>query len=306
MDKPSPAAPTPEEAQARIHRVEELAASNAPMDDLVAAVRAVHLGCTIKIVTAEAGKRFFRAVKMTEKPVVKSRVSYPPAQKASLGRANDEGHPVFYASFADSATPDGSGNLIACAFESRAKAGELFAVGEWVAVEDLILYPFGFQSPRVSAMARGTQPWIRQSEPVEAMKVINAWESKVFTRMVRPGEECEYRVGVALTKYALNMRDDFGFTDRISGIVFPAVATELNTDNVCLTPAAADNGLELLDVRMLEVKNLRLLEDGDECPETGAVGAAEVTIYDRSYPCNGKDEIKWPQTWIMRSTFTSF
>jgi hypothetical protein len=102
------------------------------------------------------------------------------------------------------------------------------------------------------------------------------------------------------------MRDDFGFTDRISGIVFPAVATELNTDNVCLTPAAADNGLELLDVRMLEVKNLRLLEDGDECPETGAVGAAEVTIYDRSYPCNGKDEIKWPQTWIMRSTFTSF
>jgi hypothetical protein len=157
MDKPSPAAPTPEEAQARIHRVEELAASNAPMDELVAAVRAVHLGCTIKIVTADAGKRFFRAVKMTEKPVVKSRVSYPPAQKASLGRANEEGHPVFYASFADSATPDGSGNLIACAFESRAKAGELFAVGEWVAVEDLILYPFGFQSPRVSAMARGAQ-----------------------------------------------------------------------------------------------------------------------------------------------------
>lgn len=306
MDKLSHAPPTPEEAQARIHRVEELAASDAPMDDLVAAVKTVHLGCRVKIVTAEAGKRFFRAVKTTEKPILKSRVSYPPAQKALLSRANEEGHPVFYASFADSITPDGSANLIACAFESRAKAGELFAVGEWVAAEDLILYPFGFQSPRVSAMLRGTQPWIRQSEPVEAMRVINAWESDVFTRMVRPGEEREYKVSVALTKYALDLRDDFGITDRVSGVVYPAVATDQNTDNVCLTPTAADYGLELLDVRILEVRNLRLFGDQEGSPEKGAVGAAEVTIYDRSYPCNGKNEIKWPQTWTLRSTFTSF
>jgi hypothetical protein len=117
MDKPSPAAPTPEEAQARIHRVEELAASNAPMDELVAAVRAVHLGCTIKIVTAEAGKRFFRAVKMTDKPVVKSRVSYPiiwPEHLVSaFGRKKSAGKP-----FVERGTrTSGAGPTACCAFE---------------------------------------------------------------------------------------------------------------------------------------------------------------------------------------------
>jgi hypothetical protein len=304
MDKPSTAPPTPEEARTRIQRVEELASSDAPMEELAAAVKAVHSGCAVKVVTVGPGKRMFRAVGVKERPVHKSRVSYPPAHLAPLGRANDIGQSLFYASIADSPGPEGRSNILACAWESKAEDGDLLAIGEWVAIETLPLYPFGFQALQMNTMLRGNQPWIRQSTPEDAMEVINAWESEVFTRVVKPGDERQYRISVALTKYALDIRAEMGDTDRVSGIVFPAVATQLNSDNICLTPEAADNGLALLGVRILDAKNMHLFGDQEERPEEGAVGIAEVTFHDTSYPCNGRDEIKWPKRWIMRSIFT--
>jgi len=295
MTNPRTAPPTPEEARTRIQQVEELASRDAPIEDLVAAIKAIRLGCDVQMVTLEPDKRIFRAVRVTEPPVHKSRISYPPSAKAALGRANDLGQSLFYASIADSPGPSGRSNILACAWESKAEDGDLLAIGEWVVIETLPLYPFGFQAPEMSAMIRGNQPWMRGSTPEDTMAVIHDWESQVFTRIVKPGDEHYYRVSVALTKYALGLRGDMGETDRASGIVYPSVATRLNSDNICLTPEAADNGLALLGVRILDAKNMRMFGDHDERPHEGAVGSADVTFHDSSYPCKGGDEIKVAQ-----------
>jgi hypothetical protein len=222
-----------------------------------------------------------------------------------LGRANEEGQPLFYASIADRPGPEGRSNILACVWESKIEAGDLLAVGEWAATKTLPVYPFGFQAPEMSTMVRANQPWIHASLPEDAMALINEWESRVFTRIVKTGDERQYRISVALTKYALELRAELGDADRVSGIVYPAVATRLNSDNICLRPEAVDTGLVLCGVWLLRVKNMRLFEEGDWRPEVDAVGAAEVTFCDSSRQCDGSGDIKWPKHWVIGSTFTS-
>jgi len=305
MDQGCVEPPTPEEAFARILRAEELGSSGAPLDELVTAVKAVHLGCAVKMISVCPGKRVFRAVRITEPPIHQSRISYPPNQVVQLpGRANEVGQSVFYASMADDPGPDARSNILACLWESRAREEDLFAIGEWQVIEELVLYPFGFQAPEMREMIRGNQSWIRESEPAEVMSLINAWESGVFTRVVNPGDESQYRMGVALTKYAFGLRAEMGETDRVSGIVYPSVPTRLNSDNICLTPEAADNGLALVGVWIVSAKNMAHLDEPEERPEGIAVGKADVTFHDSSYPCDGSGVIRWPKRMVMSSIFT--
>jgi hypothetical protein len=275
------------------------------MDELVAAVKAVHLGCNVTVLTLFPGKRLFRAVRVTERPIHQSRISYPPSRLLDkMGRANDVGHAMFYASMADRPGLEPRSNFLACVWESKVEDGELLAVGEWEVTEELRVYPFGFQAPEMGNMERGQQPWIHSSMPNESITLIKAWESEVFTRTVNTGEENQYKLSVALTKYAINLRAPMGGTDRVSGIVYPSVATHLCSDNVCLTPEAADEGLALLGVRIMDAKNLRFFRENDDRPDDDAVGGAEVMFHDSSYPCDGSGEVRWPKRWIMRSIFT--
>ncbi len=103
---------------------------------------------------------------------------------------------------------------------------------------------------------------------------------------------------------SFGLRAEMGETDRVSGIVYPSVATGLNSDNICLTPEAADNGLALVGVWIVSVKNMGLLDEPEERPEGIAVGKADVTFHDSSYPCDGSGTVRWPDRLVMRSVFT--
>lgn len=306
MIENQPEQPTPQEASARIKNAEEMASSGVPMEELVAAVKYVHRGCRIKLVGLESGKRLFRAVRVSELPIHRSRVGYPPASVITqLGRANDVNESLFYASIGDAPGLEPRSNMLACVWECKVRDGDLLAVGEWEVLDRITLYPFGFQAPEMSSMIRGAQSWIQESTPAETMAIINAWESDEFTRIVEPGNEHEYRMSIALTKYSLGWRFEGEPVDRVDGVVYPSVAARLNCDNICLTPQVADNKLALLGVRLLSARNLRFFRDGEEHPEDDAVGAADVTLHESSYACDETGEIKWPPRWITGSTFTS-
>jgi hypothetical protein len=287
--------PTPTEALARIHAAESLAISGASIDEIAEAVRLVHRGCTIPIYYIEPGIRFFRAVRANDFPDDESNVSYPPAKFCkTLGRANSPGRPMFYASMADRG-PLATNSMLVCVWESKAEDDEMLAIGEWEVAESIYVYPFGYQAAAVQLRAAGKAPWISSAEPADTMKVIQDWETEVFTRAVAAGNEDEFLMSVALTKFALDQR---GYalpgSDGVHGIMYPSVACGLGCDNICITPEAVDTRLRLLGVRIISARNIETFAALDVRPEGVAIGRADVTFHHASHPCDGSGSILWP------------
>jgi hypothetical protein len=83
-------------------------------------IRRLHTGFVIRAPIFPVETRIFRAVKVSERPSNKARVSYPPQQfVTSNGRLNRPGEVMFYGSI---------GQPFSCLYECAWKIGEFFAV----------------------------------------------------------------------------------------------------------------------------------------------------------------------------------
>jgi hypothetical protein len=290
-----------------IEQIERLEEDGATIDELVSAIKELHAGGTVELPVLPEGSRLFRAREIDRRPLTQSEVSYPPAHVVTkLGRANAPGHSMFYSCWGTDAYSDRN-NMIGCLWETRAAEDKIYALSEWQTMEPLPLYPFGYrtveflENPLPLGNLRSRRPFIIGALPTEPMAAIQQWESRVFTE----GSDKRYPLSAALTKYALDLRFN-GAADeweKVAGIVYPSVANGLSMDNVCLMPNVVDAAVALLGVRILRVRDMCIVEAGDEQAPADAVARAEITLHETSSSCTDQGEIHWPRNWIMRSIF---
>jgi hypothetical protein len=304
-----------EKVESRLAEVERLAAVEGSIEELAHAIKTVHLGCTIQMAGLKRGDLLFRARRISERPTLRSDVSYPRPEKLNVfGRANDIQQPMFYACLANRHENNDHNNMIACLWESKAKNGDIFALSTWEVEEDIPLYPFGFHvdailnDPFNQSSGRTADPVITGGSPRDALSVIQHWESAAFTKEVPTGEESLYKLTVAMTKYALDFRWPVGSAgpgphDRVSGVMYPSVANRLCVENVCLRPEEADRVLTLVNVTILSPQNTVQFDLTNRSSIEEPIGMAQVRLLESSLPCNRSNDIHWPVLVVLSSIF---
>ncbi len=164
-------------------------------DELRKKIEAIHIGFRVSSPLFEAGTIIARAVKVTEKPTNKARVSYlPPSRVIANGRLNRRGEVMFYGSIGAGAT-----RMLACLLECRCAEGERFAVSIWTTTKPILMHHLGYSIEVMEqAKARRDLPhWAVVDGETERDALIRAWQARVFTRTVVKGEEHLYRLSIA-------------------------------------------------------------------------------------------------------------
>jgi predicted Fe-S protein YdhL (DUF1289 family) len=229
-------------------------------DELKNRIRLLHDRFEVTRPICHPGKMICRAVRVTERPRHKARLSYPPADRVLVnGRLNRAGQVMFYGTF---------GGYEVCLRESRYAVGDLLAVSVWKTIEPLMFHHFGY-SKEVFSKARTIREiptWAQHSADSERNALIRAWQARVFTRLIADGQEHLYRLSIALTDFALQplVQSDPALPSFCAGVQYPSVSLWLQGDNIALLPSAVDRSLSLEGVALIKVESITdsLTEDG--------------------------------------------
>lgn len=173
-----------------------------------------------------------------------SELSYPPAERAPLGRANSEGTPRFYACTARAGV----------FFELPISAGETILVSKWRTATSMFLNHLGYHaevfknlgSTRALASFDGkTTPFggFEDAEPTFAAL------SRLFVRQVRADDALSYKVSSAAAQCMMG--------GPFAGLLYPSVAMGANADNVALLPGWVDVNLRFVGVESILIKAVR-------------------------------------------------
>jgi hypothetical protein len=224
--------------------------------DLRDKVKRIHEGVSVQAPIIPAEKLIFRAVKVTQRPISKSRISYPPPEAArTLGRCNRADEVMFYGSL---------NQFVSCIQELSWQPGDLFAISAWLTTAPMLFNHLGF-SPETLTRFNASRELPYFSNPANGSDrnwMIRQWQARVFTQRVPNGQEYLYRLAIALKEAALwpiNQPVQKGL-EMISGIIYPSVAASALGDNVAILPSEVDNKMELLEVNFLTVDYARLVQ----------------------------------------------
>ena len=220
----------------------------------------------------EPGQRFERVEELW----------YPPATVTRMGRLNEPGQPVFYA----------SGGAALAMSEIRAKAGDIITLlkvrtkGELVPLSEIRAREDGTRrNVRLPIMPDGIPPYLDlvpkivfSAIGIERLRVTSlsnpeklAWSARYqatmgslstqrkwmliddflaehLTRDVAPGSEYLYKPTIALA------REMFGIP-YLHGILYPSVASGLRGENVCFSTRLADLLLEPAHLFIYQLQN---------------------------------------------------
>lgn len=215
-------------------------------------------GCTVAVKDMQGKNRLYRGVFCEQRPSTISRLSYPPQEKATkLQRANRAGEPRFYCSAA----------LPAVFYELRAKAGDFIALSDWEVTEPLWMHNLGFHQNTLQQM--GTQNRnisLRQQllNPIpnetQANKRMREQLSKAFSADVPEGREYKYKLSIAISEWLpskVAIHDTTPGspkTNKIAGIVYPALKMRGDADNVVLLPEFVESSLKIKSVRYIKIE----------------------------------------------------
>lgn len=197
----------------------------------------------------------YRAVPWSTKPTNIKQLSYPPANKVKLGRANNPEKPMFY----------GSAGCHSTIMELAPNQGDRLAVSKWRTKHNLNLVCVGYTEnafKEKSGMNRFEElPWIKQhaADPLshkQGNQIVHEFLAREFTKRVPTGKEWQYKISAAISELALNALS-FGINGapaiEIAGILYPSTPNEANADNVALKCSFADNSLEFVSVQYIEI-----------------------------------------------------
>jgi hypothetical protein len=154
-------------------------------------------GYVIGVKDMPAGQRLYRAVRCPHRPERISRISYPPAAVAPVGRLNRSCQPKFYCS--------AGGPPVF--YELHAQQGELFVFSEWETTEPLWMHNLGFH-PR-ALMRIGAESGtidmrhlVAQAIPDETKvnEKLRYRISTAFTADVPKGKEYRYKQTIAINE----------------------------------------------------------------------------------------------------------
>ena len=135
-------------------------------------------GFVIRAPILEAGTVIYRAVRVSERPAHKSRVSYPPLGAVTAnGRLNRAGEQMFYGSL-DQFAP--------CLHECSCKVGEFFAVSGWITTRRMLFNHLGYSTSASTEFApkRALPHYVRIEEDTERNRLIREWQARVFTKQI--------------------------------------------------------------------------------------------------------------------------
>jgi hypothetical protein len=143
-----------------------------------------------------ANTKVYRGVPWDSRPNLIAQLSYPPGDRAPLGRLNRPGQSVFYGSVAPPAV----------FYELKAREGSRIAFSEWEVMEPLWMHNLGYH---VDALTRlGAAPNTARlplTEPIpnetQRNKRLRKKVSLAFTVDVPVGFEYRYKQSVALTEF---------------------------------------------------------------------------------------------------------
>lgn len=227
-------------------------------------VRQVHNGFVVKAPIMNPGTLIFRAIRVCNRPINKSGISYPPASLVKTsGRLNRAGEVMFYGSFF---------RFASCLLECSCRPGDFFAVSGWLTLKPMMFNHLGYSTKILRAMKQQREiPQFTEPDKDSARNgLIRDWQSRIFTQRVADGREDLYRLPVALRDHALGrlVHSESNLPDKISGVIYPSVATELAEDNVAILPLEVDSKMALFEVMLVLIDSVKRVETDGGSVET--------------------------------------
>lgn len=281
MDEPLPL----KDLQTELQRLEDSSPSELSNELLLAKIRSLHHGFEIIAPGFPAGTVLFRAVRVTERPADRSRISYAPPQFIKTnGRLNKAGQSMFYGAF----------HLFTCLIECGWRVGEFFAVSAWLTKREMLFHHLGYSRETLNAFkAKRDLPFFAQeTAESDRNRLLREWQARVFTQHVPHGQEELYRLPISLKDFAMSAikQLDPNAPQIVSGVVYPSVAFHLLGDNVAILPSEVDQHMALFEVILLTLDGVNQL--------TGADGSISTDMrmkpYDHARP-DAQGNLIWGQ-----------
>lgn len=176
--------------------------------------------------------RYHRSILYSEKPLCLNELKYPPAEKASLSRANMAGKPVFYC----------SGDPRSTVFEMKIKVGDTFVLSKWTCKREIPVLPMGYTSECfVKLKSNRDCPLVipydqrhsLESRPLN-MAITDFLNTK-FTDPISHENNKEYLLTAMIAEYFL-----LKYNSGDCGIAYPTIAMRGNADNFVFPPEVMD------------------------------------------------------------------
>lgn len=236
----------------KISLIENINFSELSVDEIKLILGDIMDGISFLYPAVEKSSILYRGVKYDVKPTFLSQLSYPPIDKARMGRANREGVQVFYCG-SDKHVPF---------YELDAKVGDLLAISEWQVQKDLYFQALGFtesifkglESSRCedSIVTTNTEREILSTE----FKIVNNFLADSFCRKIPIGASEYFKLTNAIADLLMwEAESDIYF----SGLVYPTIRMNANADNLAIRKEDIDNG-NVLPVSVVYVEVLCMSE----------------------------------------------
>lgn len=224
-----------------IAEIEALDLRTATVEGIQALLNTLLDGFPTSAMNIPPGKYIHRT-SICQKPANIRRLSYPPAEVAILGRANERGKPRFYGSIGRSVP----------FFELNPQIGDTIALSTWRTTGDMLLNRVGFT--KESSVYLGSKreldklyaPAAFLEELSEAERMVNDFLAKWFVRKISPEEAESYKLTAAIANILMG-------GGVFAGLVYPTVKMFGNADNLVLDPKFVDCSLELVTIEYLEI-----------------------------------------------------
>jgi hypothetical protein len=151
-------------------------------------------GYTVAIKNIDVSNLLYRGVRWMERPRYTHQLSYPPIERAGLGRANRPGQPMFY----------GSRGAAPVFYELGVKAGDRIALSEWKVAESFWFHNVGYHEAGLQKLGAGPLGRTALTHPIPNESRFNRKLrrklSLAFTELIESGNEYRYKQTVAITE----------------------------------------------------------------------------------------------------------
>jgi hypothetical protein len=225
----------------RITEIEEIDLSTTSIAQIQDIVSVLLDGFPTIAINIPPGKYIHRTRKWT-KPDNIRQVTYPPADRATLGRANAPGNPRFYGSIGRSVP----------FFEINPQIHDTIILSTWRTKDQMLLNSVGYtkESSVLLNSKRDLEKMYTSLDNIEKMdesqELINSFLAKWFVKQIAQEESGFYKVTTAIANILMA-------GDVFAGLIYPTVKMFGNADNIVLDTKFVDKSLELVSIEYLEV-----------------------------------------------------
>lgn len=225
----------------RIVEIEEIDLSTATVAQIQALISVLLDGFPTLAINIPPGKYIHRTRKWT-KPDNIRQVTYPPPDRATLGRANAEGSSRFYGSIGRSVP----------FFELNPQIHDTIILSVWRTKDNMLLNSVGFtkESTALLNSKRDLEKIYTLPEHIENMNesqvLVNNFLAKWFVKQISQEESHYYKITCAIANILMG-------GDVISGLIYPTVKMFGNADNLVLDTKFVEKSLELVSIEYFEI-----------------------------------------------------